>query len=101
MSDVIKEFPEPCSGKMAAYLRRNRGFELEQVAILREELGTVGATSATRVAFGRGAERILRQHLAGEYRVVGAPHYAVYLSGTGYRACVHEARRSAGVPSDS
>jgi hypothetical protein len=101
MSDVIKEFPETCSGKMAAYLRRDRGFELEQVAILREELGTVGATSATLVAFGCDAERILRRHLGGEYRAVGVPHYAVYLSGTGYRACVHEALRSAGLPSDS
>jgi hypothetical protein len=97
MSDVIKEFPEKCSGKMAAYLRHNRGFEVEQVARLREELLVVGAGSATLLAFGREAEGVLRRHIGVDYRVVGIPHYANYGSGTAYRARVHEALRSASV----
>jgi hypothetical protein len=97
MTDVIKEFPEKCSGKMAAYLRHNRGFEVEQVARLREELVMVRAGSATLLAFGREAEGVLRRHIGVDYRVVGIPHYAIYGSGTEYRARVHEALRSAGL----
>jgi len=97
MTDVIKDFPETCSGKMTAYLRSHPKFKLAQIESFRIELDAVGAYDATLVPFGRAAERIVRAHLGDRHRIIGIPHYAVYMSAALYRERVHEAFAKSGV----
>jgi hypothetical protein len=85
MTDIIKDFNEKESGKMAAYLRANKEFELNNVDIFREELKNLGSINPTIVAFGNEAYSILFRNLSDQYKILKVPHYANYTSKEKYR----------------
>jgi hypothetical protein len=51
MTDVIKDFPETCSGKMTAYLRSDPKFELAQIESFRIELDAVRSGALRNASF--------------------------------------------------
>lgn len=85
MTDIIKDFDEKESGKVATYLRGHGTFEESNVHIFREELLDLGIAHPTIVAFGNDAYSVLARNFRTEYRIVKIPHYANYSSKEEYR----------------
>jgi hypothetical protein len=85
MTDIIKDFEQKAADKTMAYLRQNKGFEQENLAIFAAELRDLGAMQPTLVAFGRDAFQILERNLGGTYQIWGVPHYSNYTSKEKYR----------------
>jgi hypothetical protein len=48
MTDIIKDYDEKESGKVAAYLRANGAFETSNIALFREEIIALGSTHPER-----------------------------------------------------
>jgi hypothetical protein len=90
MTDIIKDFEEKASGNMMQFLRKNPDFEKENVEIFRDEIKVLGFSKPVLVAFGKDAERIARRNLGEEFRIIGIPHYANYISKENYRSQVTE-----------
>lgn len=90
MTDIIKDFEEKASWKLMSFLRNNRDFEKNSMLRLREEIDVIGVSSPTLVTFGKAAESIAKRNLGQEFRIVGIPHYASYVSKENYRALVCE-----------
>ena len=80
MTDIIKAFEEKASGKMMSFLRTNKDFERENIRKLREEIEFLRFSQPTLVAFGKDAEKIAERNLSKEFKIVGIPHYANYIS---------------------
>lgn len=91
MTDIIKDFDQKESGKVAKYLRINKKFEDENVEIFRQELADIGSKNPTLVAFGRDTYGILKKNFSDQYEIVKVPHYANYSSKETYRIEVEEA----------
>ena len=90
MTDVIKDFNQKESGKVAQYLRKNRSFEKTNIDILMNEINALGVTNPTIVAFGNEAHSILLRNLKDEYQVIKLSHYSAYASKETYRQEVLE-----------
>lgn len=97
MTDIIKDFEEKASGKMMKFLRTNSEFEEENICHLREEIAVLGNPAPVLVTFGKDAQRIAERNLGDEFRIVGIPHYANYVSKETYRIQVHEKLLKAGL----
>ncbi len=89
MTDIIKDFEEKVSGKLMKYLSTDKGFEEENIRILKTEIEVLGVSSPTLIAFGRNAEKIARRNLGKEFHIIGIPHYANYISKDTYRIMVN------------
>jgi hypothetical protein len=89
MTDIIKDFEEKASGRMMNFLRANKGFEEDNIRILKAEIELLGGTSPTLIAFGKDAEIIAKRNLGDEFDVIGIPHYANYTSREDYRVRVN------------
>lgn len=85
MTDVIKDFEEKASGKMMSFLNKNKGFEQENIKKLREEIEVLGVSGPVIVAIGKDAEKVASRNLGNEYKVIGIPHYAKFISKESYR----------------
>ncbi len=85
MTDIIKDFEEKASGKLMQYLRSNPGFEKMNLDSLKSELNLLGCKSPTLIAIGKDAEKIAVRNLGNNYRIIGIPHYAMYISKENYR----------------
>jgi hypothetical protein len=85
MTDIIKDFNEKESGKMMAYLRSNKEFEKNNVAIFQQELKDLECVNPTIIAFGNDAHSILSRNLPHQYTILKVPHYANYTSKETYR----------------
>ncbi len=85
ITDIIKDFDERASGKMMAYLRREKAFEKDNVAIFSRELNDLGAGRPKIIAFGGDAFRVLARNMREELRVWKIPHYSKYISQEDYR----------------
>ena len=85
MTDIIKDFDQKSSGKVASYLKRNKFFEEENVNIFRKELGDLEAENPTVIAFGNLTYDILTRNLRDVYNILKIPHYANYTSKENYR----------------
>jgi len=88
MTDIIKDFEQKASGKMMAYLRKNRGFERDNLALFKAELKDVGVSQPTLIAFGQDAFSVLTRNLERNYNIWKLPHYSSYLSKEIYRETV-------------
>ena len=88
MTDIIKDFEEKAAGRMMKYLSADKGFEKENIKMLKAEIELLGTTSYTLSAFGRDAEKIAKRNLGSEFQIVGIPHYANYMSRADYRSKV-------------
>jgi hypothetical protein len=85
LTDIIKSFEEKISGKMMAYLRQNPDFERENIKTFREEIAAIGSVSPTLIALGCASFTILKRGLGGDFRILKAPHYSMYISPENYR----------------
>ena len=85
MTDIIKNFDQKSSGKLVAYLRKNKPFEEKNVDIFRQELRDIGADDPTVIAFGNDAFNILNKSLKHEFKILKVPHYANYTNKEKYR----------------
>ena len=90
MTDIIKDFEDKASGKMMGFLRNNPDFEKNSIRKLREEIDVLGVFSPLLVTFGKDAEIIAKRNLGQEFRIVGIPHYANFISKEDYRALVRK-----------
>lgn len=88
MTDLIKDFEEKASANLVQYLRTNRDFEAENIALLKAELQLLGAHTPTLIAFGKDTEKIAKRTLGKDFPVIGIPHYAIYISKENYRSQV-------------
>jgi hypothetical protein len=90
MTDILKDFEQKVSGKVMTYSNANPSFERHNIDLLRQELFDLGVEHPVLVAFGKDAEAIARRNLDSEYKIVGIPHYAKYISTNAYRTEVNE-----------
>lgn len=88
MTDIIKDFEERVSGEMMRFLKNNRTFERENICELRNEISVLGFSNPVLVTFGKDAEKIAKRNLGEEFRIIGIPHYARYISKEDYRSRV-------------
>ena len=98
MTDVIKGFVEPVSGKLLDYLRRHPGFVCTHVNTLRAELLDLGHPKPLILAFGRAVHGLLDENLRAEdfSALVSLTHYSHRISKEAYRDSVHQQIRAAG-----
>jgi hypothetical protein len=85
MTDIIRDFEQKASGKMMAYLRKDKVFERSNVEQFRAELGDLHVDQSTLIAFGQDAFNILTRNLAERYDIWKVPHYSNYISKEIYR----------------
>jgi len=90
MTDIIKDFEDKASGKMMGFLTNNPDFEKNSIRKLREEIDVLRVSSPLLVTFGKDAESIAKRNLGQEFRIVGIPHYANFISKEDYRALVRK-----------
>ena len=90
MTDIIKDFDQKSSGKMVAFLRKNKPFEEENIRTFRQELNDIGAINPTLIAFGNDTFNILNRNFKSEFTILKVPHYANYTSKEKYREQVKE-----------
>jgi hypothetical protein len=86
LTDIIKDFEEKASGKMMTYLRQNPDFERANMKIFREEIAAIGSVSPTLIALGVHSFALLKRNLGGDFRILEAPHYSMYVSRETYRS---------------
>ena len=94
MTDVIKDFPEKESGKVASYLRENREFKEENIQRFRQELIDIGATDPILIAFGNETYDILQKNLRDEFQIFKVTHYSHYISKEKYREHILESLKT-------
>jgi hypothetical protein len=87
MTDVIKRFVEPVSGRLLNYLRKHPEVVRENVKILRSELRDLGCHRPLILAFGGAAHTLLNQNLCvDDYSLlVPLTHYSHRISREKYR----------------
>jgi hypothetical protein len=85
MTDIIKDFEQKASGKMMAYLRKNRSFEKDNLELFENELRDLGVKEPTLIAFGKDAFQILNRNLGRNYDIWRVPHYSNYTRKEIYR----------------
>ncbi len=98
MTDVIKGFVEPVSGKLLDYLRGHPQVVHTHVNTLREELLDLGHPKPLILAFGRAAHGLLAGNLRAEdfSALVSLTHYSHHISKEDYRDAVHQQILAAG-----
>ena len=85
MTDIIKDYPEKESGKVAEFLKFNKGFEEKNIEFFRQELRDIGSKDPLLVAFGGVVFNILKRHFTDEFKIIKIPHYAHFVSKKKYR----------------
>lgn len=93
MTDIIKDFDQKESGKVAKFLKENKQFEDHNVQIFKEELVDIGAINPILIAFGRDTYGILKKNFSQRFQILKVPHYANYSSKENYRVEVTEAMK--------
>ena len=99
MTDVIKGFVEPVSGRLLDYLRGHPEAVLRHMNTLREELLDLGHPKPVILAFGRAAYGLLVENLrAEEYSaLISLTHYSHRISKENYRQIVYQQIQAAGL----
>jgi hypothetical protein len=90
MTDVIKGFIEPVSGKLLDYLRVHPDVVPTHVSRLRTELSDLGESRPVILAFGGATHGLLAKHLGREEytALICLTHYSHYISKESYRDAV-------------
>jgi len=98
MTDVIKGFVEPVSGRLLDYLRGHPEVVQTHVNTLRRELLDLGHPKPVILAFGRAAYRLLAENLRAEEvtALISLTHYSHHISKEDYRRRVHQEIHAAG-----
>jgi len=84
MTDILKDFDEKESGKVSAFLRKNKQFEQKNVETFREELIDLGSKNQIIIAFGKQVYDILERNFP-EFKIIKIPHYAHRINKEKYR----------------
>ena len=84
MTDIMKDYPEKESDKIAEYLKIDKALEQSNIESFRQELRDIGAEKPTLVAFGNAVYDILKRNLP-EFEIVKITHYAHFVSKEKYR----------------
>lgn len=90
MTDIIKDFTQLISGNVVTYLKMNRAFEEQNIAIFRQELIDLRTESPLIIAFGNHTYDILDKHFRNQYRIIKVPHYSMYISREEYKKEVEQ-----------
>lgn len=91
MTDVIKDFVEPVSGRLLDHLRADPSLVGKHIDALREELADLGRPRPAILAFGGAAYDLLRSNLDHQdySMLVPLTHYSHRISKENYREAVH------------
>ena len=84
ITDIIKDFEEVDSGKVATHINQNPEFIKENIDIFMDELRLLGGKPVI-IALGNASFKLLKKHLAGDYNIYKIKHYAAYISKENYR----------------
>ena len=85
MTDIIKDFDEKISGKVAKYLKENKNFENENANFFLKELSDISSQNPTLIAFGNETFNISKRKFANRFKILKVPHYANYTGKEKYR----------------
>ena len=85
MTDIIKDFEEVISGKVVSYLKKNRGFEEQNIAFFKQELIDLRTNNPLLIAFGNHTYNILDKYFKSQYRIMKIPHYSMHISKEDYK----------------
>lgn len=91
LTDAFKNLPAYGAKRTIDYVRTHPDVARQQLGRLREELCALGSDDPLLIAFGRDLHALLIEQWGAEYRIVGVPHYAHFLSKENYRAQALEA----------
>lgn len=80
MTDIIKDFGEKISGKVMAYLKAYKDFELDNIKMFEQEIEVLGSIDPLVIAFGDMAYGLLQKHFGSKYRIKKVRHYSHYIS---------------------
>lgn len=91
MTDILKDFRDSKADSVSRFLKTPDGlrFEKHNVESFRAELETVGAESATLVAFGSVVYDILTRHFGDRQRILKIDHYGYRINKEIYKHRVH------------
>lgn len=98
MTDVIKGFGEPVSGRLLDYLRGHSEFVRARGNSLGEKLLDLGHPKPPILAFGRAAYGLLAENLRAEEfsALISLRHYSHDISKEDYRNTAYQQIRAAG-----
>lgn len=85
MTDIIKDFEQKISGKVASFLKKNRDFEEQNVALFQQEMLDLKSDNPLIIAFGNQSYKILNKHFRDKYQIIKVPHYSMYISKETYK----------------
>ena len=88
MTDIIKDFEEKVSGNVLNYLKKNKDFEIQNVALFEEEMKDLKCKDPFIIAFGNITYDILQKHLGEKYRIKKVMHYSLQISKVNYKKSV-------------
>ena len=75
MTDIIKDFEEKVSGNVLNYLKKNKDFEIQNVALFEEEMKDLKCKDPFIIAFCNITYDILQKHLCEKDRIKNAMQY--------------------------
>lgn len=85
ITDIIKDFEEKISGKVASYLKQNKDFEKENIEIFLKELEDIESVNPIIIALGNDSYNILNRNLKGKYKIFKISHYSRAISFQNYK----------------
>jgi hypothetical protein len=93
MTDIIKDFEQKVSGKVASFLIKNKDLENQNVALFQQELLDLKSANPLIIAFGNHAFEILNKYFKNKYQIIKVPHYSIYISKEKYKTEVEKVLR--------
>ncbi len=88
MTDIIKDFEEKVSGNVLNYLKKNKDFEIQNVALFEEEMKDLKCKDPFIIAFGNITYDILQKHFGEKYRIKKVMHYSQQIGKENYKKSV-------------
>jgi len=85
MTDIIKDFEQLISGKVISYLKKNKGFEAQNIAIFKQEINDLKTDNPLIIAFGKPTYALLNKHFSNRHQIVQVPHYSMHISKENYK----------------
>ena len=99
ITDIIKEYPEVKSGKVASYIRKHPEIVQKNIEIFLDELAHLNEPPVL-IALGSETYQLLNRHLSDQYKIIRIKHYSAYIGKENYRSEFLDAMNSScAVPS--
>jgi hypothetical protein len=81
MTDILKNFPEPKSGKVMKYIKENPESLSQHFEAFVQEIDILGAQDATFLGLGGDAFTLLKKALPNDARIIPVRHYSDWRKG--------------------